>query len=132
MEGDPYDHSPLSGFTDDILSPADNIFAVCVLPSACGGVPCTSESGDLYGSLTRTTVCEGDHYDQTPPCQPALTLRHSGMGTNSSILHAASGGNQPDSSTDDLYGRTGLNPDWACDACRHCPIEFVSRVVVFQ
>ena len=70
--------------------------------------------GDPYGSLTRTTVCEGDACRQTPPYQPTLKLRHSGMGTNSNILHVASGGNQLDPSTDDPYGRTGLDPDWAC------------------
>ena len=28
MEGDPYDHPPLSGFIDEILSPGDNISLV--------------------------------------------------------------------------------------------------------
>jgi hypothetical protein len=121
MEGGPYDHSPHSGSADEILSLGDNIFAVCVLPTACGDATCTSELGGLYGSLTRTAVCEGDHYDQSPPCQSALTSRHGGMGTNSSILHAASGGNQHGFSTDDHYGRTGRDPGWTCDACRHCP-----------
>ena len=121
MEGGPYDHSPHSGSADEILSLGDNIFAVCVLPTACGDATCTSELGGLYGSLTRTAVCEGDHYDQSPPCQSALTSRHGGMGTNSSILHAASGGNQHDSSTDDHYGRSGRDSGWTCDACRHCP-----------
>ena len=68
MEGDPCDHTPLSGFTNEILSPADNIFAGYVLQSACGGAPCISELGDLYGSLIRTTVCEDDACRQTPPC----------------------------------------------------------------
>ena len=44
MEGDPYDHPPLSGFTDEILSPGDNIFAECVLPTACGEVPHAPQS----------------------------------------------------------------------------------------
>ena len=123
MEGDSYTHPPLSGSTDEVLSLGDTIFAECVLQTVCGGALCTLELGGLYGSRARTIACEGDHYDHSPPCQSALTLRLGGMGTNSSILHAASGGNQPDPPTDDHYGRSGRDPGWMCDACHDCPHE---------
>ena len=37
----------------------------------------------------------------SPPCQSPLTLRLEGVGTNGNILHAVSGGIQPDSPSDD-------------------------------
>ena len=89
--------------------------------SACGGAPCTSECGTLAVSSLLPNACEGDACRQTPPRQSSLTLRHGGMGTNSNILHVASGGIHPDPSTDDSCGRTVWDPDRAGDACRLTP-----------
>ena len=120
-EGDPCDHTSLSEHVNAIMSHASFHSVGCVLHEACGGAPCTSESGSPCGSPSRPIVSESDACRPSPPCQSSSTLRRGGLGTNGNILHVASGGYHSDASSDDPCGLKGLRPDWVRDACRRGP-----------
>ena len=120
-EGDLCDHTSLSGHVNAIMSHASFHPVGCVLHEACGGAPCTSESGSPCGSPSRPIVSESDACCPSPPCQPSSTLRRGGLGTNGNILHVASGGYHSDAFSDDPCGLKGLRPDREHDACRLDP-----------
>ena len=94
VQGDDSDiHPALSDSTDTIISSVGNHHAGYTPQRACGGAPCTSESGGPCGSPSRPVVSEIDACRPSPPCQPLTTLRRDGVGTNNNILHVVSGGN---------------------------------------
>ena len=110
-----------SASADTVLSLVDSPRVGGTPHSGCGGTPCTSEPGSPCGLPTRTIVNESDACRLSPPCQSPPTLCRGGMGTNSSILYAASGGNHSDTSPRGPCDHARLGPDLACYACRLSP-----------
>ena len=106
---------------DTLLSLVDSPRLGDTPHSGCGGTPCTSEPGSPRGLPTRPIVKESDARRLSPPCQSPPTSCRGGMGTNSSIMYAASGGNHSDTSPRGPrdHARSGL--DLACYACRISP-----------